>query len=106
MKFLAYEASVSVEFSALKSQFPYFWTSAKCGESEKAESSPHFARIQKYENRLSSAENSTETLASQVMQFWSEIILCLVISNRTQAHFEITRMISHQCNAQFNFHYK
>ena len=29
--------------------------------------SPHFARVQKYENRLFSAENSTETLATQAI---------------------------------------
>ena len=32
---LSCEASVSVEFSTLKSRFPYFWTRARWGESEK-----------------------------------------------------------------------
>ena len=34
---LACVASVSVEFSALKSRFSYFWTRAKWGENEKRE---------------------------------------------------------------------
>ena len=73
---LACVASVSVEFSALKSRFSYFWTRAKWDENEKREGggeergrkvtfaysplplpsslfllSPHFARVQNYENR-------------------------------------------------------
>ena len=59
---LACEASVSVEFSALKSRYPYFWTRANWGESG------GFARVQRYGYRLFSAENSTETLASQATQ--------------------------------------
>ena len=36
-KKVACEASVSVEFSALKTRFPYFWTRANWGESENTE---------------------------------------------------------------------
>ena len=32
---VACEASISVEFTAPKSRFPYFWTRAKLGDSEK-----------------------------------------------------------------------
>ena len=45
---LSREASVSVEFSALKTRFPYFWTRAQWGG-----------------NWLLVQKNSTETLASQ-----------------------------------------
>ena len=40
----------------------------------------------------------------RAVQFWSEIIL--LISNRTRADFEITRMISDQSAlTQFHYHY-
>ena len=62
---IACEASVSVGFAALKkSRFLYFWTRAKWGESENTYAVSR-ALLQNYGNRLFSAENSTETLASQ-----------------------------------------
>ena len=75
---IACVASVSVEFSALKSRFSYFWTRAKWGENEKREGAPPLpsppppcfcsrpiSRASKTTKIVFLAKNATVTLATQ-----------------------------------------